>query len=116
MVVLEVTAQDATQVLLVQYYHLVQTFSSDGTDQPFDVGILPRQSRRSENFLCAQVLDAMTEVFPIDAVPIPQQVARSAVVGKSLHDLLCRPLRAGTGGHIEMQNAPPVMRENEQDE
>ena len=58
----------------------------------------------------------MTEVFAIDAVTIPKQIARGAVVGKSLHDLLCRPLRAGTGGHIEMQNAPSVMRENEQDE
>src|SRR5664280_170317 len=112
MVVLKVTAQDATQVPLIQHDDMVQAFSPDGTNQPFDVGILPRRSRSREHFLYAQALDTMTKVFPIDAVSIPQQIARSAVVGKSLHGLLCGPLRAGTGGDIEMQNASPVMRED----
>src|SRR5664279_5741334 len=116
MVVLEVTAQHATQVPLIQHDHMVQAFSPYGTDQPFDVWILPRGSRRSENFLYPQVLDSTTEILPIDAVAIPQQIVWGAITGKRLHDLLRRPLRARITGDIEMQNVPPVMGEDEQDE
>jgi hypothetical protein len=62
MVVFKVTAQDATQVLLVAHDDIVQAFSPDGTNQPFDVGILPRRSRSREHFLYAKVLDSMTKV------------------------------------------------------
>ena len=71
MVVLKVTVKDTAQVLFVQHDDMVQAFSPDGTDQPFDVWILPRGSRRSENFLYPQVLDSTTEILPIDAVAIP---------------------------------------------
>jgi len=35
---------------------------------------------------------------------------------QGVNNLLCRPFHAWTRCDIEMQNAPPVMRENEQDE
>jgi len=71
MIVLEVAAQDATQVPLIQHDDMVQAFSPDGTDQPFGVWILPRGTRSSEHLFYLEVLDTMTEVFAIDAIAIP---------------------------------------------
>jgi hypothetical protein len=42
MVAIEVAPEHTAKVAFVQYNHVVQAVSADGTDQPLDVGILPR--------------------------------------------------------------------------
>jgi hypothetical protein len=49
---------------------MIQAFSPDGTNQPFNVWILPRRPYGSQYFLYSQVLDTMTEVITINAVAI----------------------------------------------
>src|SRR5262249_38428967 len=39
-----IPTQDPAQVRLPKYDHVVETFPSDGADQPLDVRILPRRS------------------------------------------------------------------------
>ena len=50
---------------------------------------------------------------PKIAIAVPQQVARELVKGKCLPQLLSRPLRGWVGGHIEVQNATPVMGQHQ---
>jgi hypothetical protein len=44
-----------------------------------------------------------------DGIAIAQQVARELVKWECLPQLLSRPLRGGMGGHVEVDNATPVM-------
>jgi len=55
--IVKVPARDAAQVLLVEHDDMVQAFPPDGTDQQFDVRVLPRGPYRSEHFLYPEVLD-----------------------------------------------------------
>jgi len=48
-----------------------------------------------------------------DRIAIAQQVARELGKGKGLSQLLCGPLRGRVGSHIEVQNAAPVMSQNQ---
>lgn len=50
-VVLEVVFQDATQPDFMKNYDVVQAFAPNGTDQPLDIGVLPRAAGRSKNFV-----------------------------------------------------------------
>ena len=70
MVVTEVAGQDLTQVSLIQNDHVIEAFSPDTSDQPFDERVLPWTSRCSYHLLCAHVLDAALEVFAIDTVTV----------------------------------------------
>ena len=70
MVVLDVAAQDATQVRLVQHDHGVQAVSSDGSDQPFDEWILPGRSRGGQHFFDAEVADTPLKGLATDPVPV----------------------------------------------
>ncbi len=40
-VVAEVAAQDSSQMVLVEDHHMVKALPPDGTDDAFDIGILP---------------------------------------------------------------------------
>jgi len=44
-----------------------------------------------------------------DSIAVAQQVARKLVKGERFSQLLYRPGGRRMGGHIEVQNAPPVM-------
>src|SRR5258708_24074688 len=48
-----------------------------------------------------------------DCIAVPQQVARQWGKGKCLAQFLSCPLRGWVSGHIEMQNATPVMGQNQ---
>src|SRR5215831_14999190 len=44
-----------------------------------------------------------------------EQVARCAVPRERLHQLLRRPFRSGMGGDVEMEQAPPIVRQDDKD-
>src|SRR5271167_3132255 len=57
----------------------------------------------------AHVSHLFSEVKAEDSVAVAQQVTRELVKGKCLPQLLSRPLCCRVGGHVEVQNATPVM-------
>ena len=67
---------------------VVQTLPADRGDQPFGVWILPRVAGRCEDFFDLERSDTRPNVVAINAVPIPQQIARSFVFGEGLDNLL----------------------------
>src|SRR5215831_5119317 len=114
MVITKVTFQNSTEMPLVDYDHVVQTFSSNTSDHPFRIAILPRTPSGYRYLLDAQSINSYAEIMTINPITISYQVARHGVVGKRFHDLLCRPTGGRVFRDIEMQNTPTVMREDDE--
>src|ERR1700730_13421009 len=73
----------------------------------------PRSTWQRQNFADAHALHLFSEVIAEDSIAVAQQVARELVKGKGLPQLLSRPLRCRVAGHVEVQNATPVMGQNQ---
>ena len=52
----------------------------------------------------------------VDRVAVAQEVGRGGVVREGVHDLLGCPGRGGMLGDIEVEDAPPVVGEYNEDE
>jgi hypothetical protein len=53
-VIFKVLGKDSFQMQFVEYDHMIEAFSTDRPDQTFDERILPRRTRRADNFLDSQ--------------------------------------------------------------
>src|SRR6516225_6814316 len=100
---------------LVHDDHVVQTFSTNTSDNPFRIAVLPRTPSRYRNLLDTQSIDSCREIMTIDPITISYQVARRCFLRKRFDDLLRRPSSSRVFRHIEMQNTPTVMREDDED-
>ena len=74
---------------------MVEAFSADRANQPFNVWALPRRSEGGENFADLHAFRLRPEGGAIDAVAVPEQVPRRLVPRKRLHELRCGPLGGG---------------------
>ena len=99
----------------VQDDHVVQTLTTEGADQAFDVRSLPRRSWGRKDFLEADILDLLREVIAKDAIPIAQKVAGHGFPRKCFSELLSGPLRRRVSRDAKMQNSPPVVGEDQED-
>lgn len=63
-VVLEIVFQDATQPDFMKNHDVVQAFAPNATDQPLDIGVLPRAAGRSKNFVNAHPFGGLTKLLP----------------------------------------------------
>ena len=115
-IVRKVRSQDATQMQLVQNENMIQTLAPHRADQPLHERILPRTVRRRENFINTQVLHSVLELLAVDTVAIAEEVGRRGRVREGLHDLLGRPVRGGVLGHVEVDDAPAMVGEDDEDE
>ena len=115
-VVVEVAGEDAAQVPFIHHDHVVEAFSTDASDESFDERILPRTSWGSDHLVDAHVLDTALEVLAVDAVTIAQEEPWSLIPGESIDDLLSRPGCSWIRGDAEMQDAPTLVGEDEEDE
>ena len=93
MIVLEVLAQDAPQVLLSENDDVVEAVPPKGTHHALAVRILPRGLRRGEDLLDPHRTHSTNEVRAIDLVSVPNDVPGRRVVGEGIDQLLARPLR-----------------------
>ena len=116
MVVREVRNQDASQMPLAKDDDVIEAVAPDGADEPLRERILPRRLRRRENFADAQALHAPPEPLAVDLVAIAEEVGRRGVVREGVHDLLGRPSGSGMLGDVEVENAPAVVGEHDEDE
>ncbi len=70
-------------------------------------------SRKDFGDVHAGHLDA--ESVAIDAVTVPERVARSCVPRECLRDLGCSPRGSRILGNVEMDNAPALMCQSQED-
>ena len=59
---------------------VVQTLSADRADQPLGIGILPGAAGRREDFVDLERTDTRPNVAAINAVPMPEEIARSVML------------------------------------
>src|SRR5215472_12506748 len=76
---------------LIDHDDMVQAFSANASDHPFRIAVLPRTPSRYRNLPDTHSINSRGEVASVDPITIAHQVARHTVVGKCLHELLCRP-------------------------
>src|SRR3954453_19253603 len=101
MVVREVRAKDASKVSLVEHDHMVQALSTDRPDDAFNVGILPRGTRRRADGRQAEPVDGAAERGIEGRVAVVEKESRGRVFREGLPKLLAGPRGSGMARHVE---------------
>ena len=96
--------------------HVIQTLAPDGADEPLREGVLPRALRRREDFTDTHALHALPEHVTVDLVAVAKEIARRGVVRERVDDLLSGPVGGGVFGHVEVDDPPAVVGEDDKDE
>ena len=107
--------QSAAQGRFVYDDDVIETFAADRADQAFDIRSLPGTSGSSEDFGDVQIVDLSVEGVAISAVTVTEEVAWSGVPRERLGELGWRPLGSRMLGNVEMNDAPALMGENQED-
>ena len=114
-VVGRVAIKHSEKVPFIAHDDVVEALPSNGSDQALAVRILPGRTRCRNHFFDPHRLDAPGEATAEDAVAIMQQESRVGFVGKCLDDLLGCPTGGGGCRDVEVQDATPIMRHDQQD-
>ena len=69
-VVREVRAKHASQVVFVEYDDEIEAFAANGADDALGEGILPGSARGDDDLANAQALDPALEVSAVDGIAI----------------------------------------------
>ena len=101
---------------LVEHDHVVETLAAQRADQAFLVWILPRGPRRGPDIRQAEGGDRPPESLVEDRVAVVQEHARGHVPGERLAQLLARPRRCRPRRHVDVQDAPALMGEDNEHE
>ena len=113
-VVANVIIHKVFQMLLVQNNHMIEQVSTATADPPFRNAVLPRTSDAGSLGLDNEVLDRADHFFIELRAAIKDQIAGRGVVREGFTQLLNHPSARRVFGHIEVQDAPPVMRNDEE--
>ena len=99
---------------LIEDNDMIQTISAYGTDNAFDIRILPGRARHRDNLLDTMALDPSSDDLAINSIPIAQQIAWSGIERKCFHQLLCCPLGSRMFGDVKVYNMPAFMAEHDE--
>jgi hypothetical protein len=89
---------------------MIEAFATNAANHPLEYSAsLPRRARCRQDFANAQVSNVFSEPIAKDRITAAQEVARELSKGKCLAQLLSGPIGGRVGGHIEAQDATPVM-------
>ena len=114
-IIAEITFEQSTQMVVIEDDHMVQTFTTNASDQSLHVAVLPRTPWCNANLLDAHSVDSRSEESAIDSITVSNHKPRSAVFRKCLDDLLCSPGRRRVLCHIEVKDAATIVRQNDKD-
>jgi hypothetical protein len=98
---------------LMQDHYVVQAFAADTPDEPLHVWILPGTRWGNHHVFDAHVSHPSLKGGARDAVLIAQQISGGLVPREGVDDLLGGPFRRGMLGDIEVDDASPLMREDQ---
>ncbi len=116
LVVREVGPKDPTKTPLIEDDDVVQALAADRADDAFDVGILPRRTRCRADRRQTECRDRPTERRVEDSVAVVEDEPRVHVVGEGLAELLSGPCGRWVLGYIDMQDASPVVCQDNEEE
>jgi len=115
-IVREVRCQDAPEMSIAENDDMIEALAPDRTDEALGERILPRAVRRREDFVDAQALHAMPKLLTVDLVTVAEEIGRRGVVREGVHDLLGGPAGGGVLGHVEVNDAPAMVSEYDENE
>ena len=110
----EVAGQDAAQAAFAENQNVIQTLAPDRADEPLREGILPWAVRRREDFLDLHAFYSVPKLLAVDLVTVAQEIRGRGVVRENVHDLLGGPVGGGVLGHVEVDDAPRVVSERDE--
>ena len=87
-IVLEVSPEDAPQMLLSEDDDVVEAFPPKGPNHALAVGILPRRPGCGQDLLDPHCTHATNEGRAIDLVSVPNEILRRQVVREGVDQLL----------------------------
>src|SRR6266704_3831418 len=111
-VIASIGSQDSAQMRLAQDDEMVHTLAPDRSDQPFGKAILPRRGWCGRLVADAHGTQSACDDRTVDAITVPDHVARSLVPGKCLRDLSRDPI----GGRICCDIGPDEISATEPDD
>jgi hypothetical protein len=106
--------QDATQVRLARYHQVVEAFTTNRADEPFDVSVLPRRARRDWVITDAHRTNAPGVRWPERAVAIANEMTRRFAPWKRFRHLTRDPLGRRIAGHGDPEQPPSGVAKNHQ--
>ena len=105
------------QVAFAEDENVIETLAPDRADEPFHERILPGAVRRRNDFLDLHALHSVPKLVAVDVVTIAEETGRRrGVVREGVHDLLGGPVGGGVLGHVEVDNAPAMVSEHDENE
>src|SRR5947209_1290567 len=115
-IVREVASQGAAQVPFAEDEDVIQTLAPDRADEPLRERVLPRAVRRRQDLNDPHAPHSLSERVSVDLIAIAEEVGRGGVVREGVHDLLGRPGGGGMLGDVEVEDAPAIVGEHNEDE
>ena len=113
-IITDVLVHEAFQMPFVENDHMVEQISAAVPDPSLRNAVLPRASEAGLLGLDAEALHRLNH-FAIElGAAIEDQIARRGVVRERFPQLLNNPNTGRMPGHIAVQDAPPVMRNDEE--
>src|SRR5664280_3288362 len=103
-------------MLLTENDHVIQALSTQCTDHSLHIGILPGRAGRNELLVHLEARNAPPEFSAIDTIAIPQKNFWCPLERECLHNLLPRPKRRGRFGDCDVDDLPPLVQQNDEDE
>ena len=100
-VVVGVGPEDLAKVRFAQDHDMIQAFSSDRADEPFDVSVLPGRARRSWSVPDAHGSKTSRYGMAIRSISVANEVLRRLIPGESLGDLAGDPVGRRIGGDVD---------------
>ena len=98
-------------MFLVKDNHVIQAFSTNGSNYAFTIRILPRRLWRNHNLLDAHVFDSLSKEFAIDCIAVTNHILWNFIIWESFSDLLSCPLSSRISSDIEVDDFSAVMME-----
>ena len=115
-VVLEIIFQDAAQSVFIENNDVIQAFAAKGTDQPLDIGVLPRAAWRSKNFVNAHPLGGLRKLVPVYSIAVTEQIPWRSIPREGFEKLPRSPFLREKGSDGEMKRTSATMVEDQEDE
>src|SRR5262249_33222880 len=115
-IVREIRREETSQVPLAEDDDVIQALTPDRADESLRERILPRAVRGRENLSDPHTHHTSLEGVTVDCVAVAEEVGRRGIVGEGVHDLLGGPVSGGMLGHVEMDDPPAVVGEDNENE
>ncbi len=103
-IICEVIRQDVHEMGLIEHDHVVETFSPDRADQPFNIRRLPRGAEGRADLLDAHTLDSLRELCTVDQIAITNEIFGRLIPRGRLSNLLGGPCRRWVLSDVEVNH------------